>query len=179
MCRKKTLLTPIAEVPSARRAMPFATAAPILALLCAKEIPKRWSTIHWLKVYGHGHGHGHGLFIKTRVTEKFTPFPRRVPAVTPTCSELPYMKCCLSQAPHSTYWSQAESQIWFPGLPILLCHAHTYTHTYTRRLRLTELPILLCHTRNLDGHHTSTIISRISGHSHGHGLWFCSENYYD
>ncbi len=30
----------------------------------------------------HGHGHGHGLFIKTRVTEKFTPFPRRVPAVT-------------------------------------------------------------------------------------------------
>jgi hypothetical protein len=31
---------------------------------------------------GHGHGHGHGLFIKTRVTEKFTPFPRRVPAVT-------------------------------------------------------------------------------------------------
>ncbi len=46
--------------------------------------------------HGHGHGHGHGLFIKTRVTEKFTPFPRRVPAVTPTCSELPYMKCCLS-----------------------------------------------------------------------------------
>ncbi len=33
----------------------------------------------------HGHGHGHGLFIKTRVTEKFTPFPRRVPAITPTC----------------------------------------------------------------------------------------------
>jgi hypothetical protein len=30
----------------------------------------------------HGHGHGHGLLIKTRVTEKFTPFPRRVPAVT-------------------------------------------------------------------------------------------------
>jgi hypothetical protein len=30
MCRKKTLLTPIAEVPSALRAMPFATAAPIL-----------------------------------------------------------------------------------------------------------------------------------------------------
>ncbi len=25
--------------------------------------------------HGHGHGHGHGLFIKTRVTEKFTPFP--------------------------------------------------------------------------------------------------------
>jgi hypothetical protein len=23
------------------------------------------------------HGHGHGWFIKTRVTEKFTPFPRR------------------------------------------------------------------------------------------------------
>jgi hypothetical protein len=39
------------------------------------------------------HGHGHGLFIKTRVTEKFTPFPRRAPAVTPTCLELPYMKC--------------------------------------------------------------------------------------
>ncbi len=29
------------------------------------------------------------MFIKTRVTEKFTPFPRRVPAVTLTCSELP------------------------------------------------------------------------------------------
>jgi hypothetical protein len=41
----------------------------------------------------HGHGHGHGEFITTRVTEKFTPFPRRVPAVTPTCLELPYMKC--------------------------------------------------------------------------------------
>jgi hypothetical protein len=68
----------------------------------------------------HGHGHGHGLFIKTRVAEKFTPFPRRrdgrVPAVTPTCSEPPYMKCCLSPAPHSTYWSQAESQIWFPNV---------------------------------------------------------------
>jgi hypothetical protein len=51
MCRKKTLLTSytrrghITEVPSALRAMPFATAAPILALLCAKEIPKRWSTL--------------------------------------------------------------------------------------------------------------------------------------
>jgi hypothetical protein len=38
MCRKKALLTPIAEVPSALRVMPFATftAAPILALLCAQ-----------------------------------------------------------------------------------------------------------------------------------------------
>jgi hypothetical protein len=50
MCRKKTLLTPIAEVPSALRAMPFATAAPILALLCAKEIQKRWSTLVKYKV---------------------------------------------------------------------------------------------------------------------------------
>ncbi len=45
MCRKKSLLTPIAEVPSALRAMPFATAAPILALLFAKEINRRWSTL--------------------------------------------------------------------------------------------------------------------------------------
>ncbi len=57
------------------------------------------------------------LFIKRPVTENFTPFPRqsRVLAVTQTCSELPYMKCCPSPAPHSTYWSQAESQIWFPN----------------------------------------------------------------
>jgi hypothetical protein len=64
----------------------------------------------------HGHGHGHGLFIKTRVTEKFTPFPRRVPAVTPTCSELPYMKCCLSPAvtkSHSWSWPwPAQSMTW-------------------------------------------------------------------
>jgi hypothetical protein len=38
-----TAHTPIvAEVPSALRAMPFATARSNLALLCAKEIPKRW-----------------------------------------------------------------------------------------------------------------------------------------
>jgi hypothetical protein len=34
--------------------------------------------------------------IKTRVTKKFTPFPHCVLAIMPTCSELPYMKCCLS-----------------------------------------------------------------------------------
>jgi hypothetical protein len=31
--------------------------------------------------------------VTDNLTEKFTPFPRRVPAVTPTCLELPYMKC--------------------------------------------------------------------------------------
>ncbi len=56
------------------------------------------------------HGHGHGLFIETRgAAARKSPrpsgFPRRVPTtnITPTCSELPYMKCCLSPAPHSTY----------------------------------------------------------------------------
>jgi hypothetical protein len=38
--------------------MPFATAAPILALLCANEIPKRWSTLvrglwHSTTAYGY------------------------------------------------------------------------------------------------------------------------------
>jgi hypothetical protein len=32
MCRKKTLLTPIADVPSALRAMPFATGTPIVTV---------------------------------------------------------------------------------------------------------------------------------------------------
>jgi hypothetical protein len=33
-------------------------------------------------------------FSTTQVTEKPTPFPLRAQTVTPTCLELPYMKCC-------------------------------------------------------------------------------------
>jgi hypothetical protein len=40
--------------------------------------------------------------------------------------EPPYMKCCLSPAPRSTSWSQAESQIWFPN-----SHSNVSIHTVT------------------------------------------------